>query len=331
MGTPIRRRTGLALAGAFCAIIAAGPGLAADISLKAGTFLPPVDPTWYPPIQAFMDRINEQGKPHGLEIRMVAAGGKGVSPFEMGNAVKTGVLDVAHIAGTFYSRMMPLADAQKLSTLTVQEQRANGTFDYLRPIYAQQMNAYYLGRWGDGVPFHFYLNKKIDKPDLTGLKIRGTSIYQALIEKLGGTIVSTPPGEAFTALERGVADGYGWPLWGIGAWGWEKVTKYRVEPGYYWAEVSALVNLDTWKKMTPAQQKVLHDSQVQLENDFINIRARNDEMEAAFQQKAGIQVIKFEGADREKFLKAAEEAGWADVIKKDPVHGPKIRELTTKK
>src|SRR5690606_10814151 len=132
--------------------------------------------------------------------KMVAAGGKGVSAFEMGNAVKTGVLDVVHLGGNYYARILPLADAHKLSTIPVQEQRKNGTFDLLRPIYAQQMNAHLLGLWGDNVPFHFYLNKKIDKPDFTGLKIRGTTSYQALIERLGGTIVTTPPGEAYTAL-----------------------------------------------------------------------------------------------------------------------------------
>ena len=319
-----------ALAGGIAALMA-GPALAADISLKAGTFFPPVDPTWYPPIQQFLDRINENGKAVGLDIKMVAAGGKGVSPFEMGNAVKTGVLDVVHLGGNYYARILPVADAHKLSTLTVQEQRKNGAFDFLRPLYAQYMNTYFLGKWGDGEPFHFYLNKKVDKPDFTGLKIRGTTSYQALIERLGGTIVSTPPGEAFTALERGVAEGYGWALWGIGGWGWEKVTKYRVEPGFYLADIQAMVNLDTWKKMSPAQQKVLEDAQIALENDFIKLREVNDAKERAFQEKAGIQVIRFEGADREKFLKAAEDAGWEDVLKKDPVNGPKARELMTKK
>lgn len=320
----------LALAGTFTALFA-GTAPAADVSLKAGTFFPPADPTWYPPVQQFLDYINEHGKPHGLDIKMVAAGGKGVSPFEMGNALKTGVLDVVHLGGTYYARIMPLSDAHKLSTIPVQEQRKNGAFDFLRPLYAQHMNAYFLGKWGDGEPFHFYLNKKIDKPDLTGLKIRGTTSYQALIEKLGGTVITTPPGEALTALERGVADGYGWALWGIGGWGWEKVTKYRVEPGFWLADIQAMVNLDTWKKLTPAQQKVLEDAQIKLENDFIKLREVNDAQERAFQAKAGIQVISFEGADREKFIKAAEQAGWDDVLKKDPVNGPKMRELTTKR
>src|SRR5690606_34647757 len=107
-----------------------------------------------------------KGKPIGLQINMVAAGGKGMTPFEMGNGLKSGVLDMIHLAGTFYNKVVPLADAQKLSTLTVQEQRENGTFAFLEPIYNEKMNAHYLGRWADDVPFHMYLNKKIDKADL---------------------------------------------------------------------------------------------------------------------------------------------------------------------
>ena len=130
------------------------------------------------------------------------------------------------------------------------------------------MNVHYLGRWGDGVNFHFYLTKPIDGASLKGFKIRGTSVYQSFIEALGGVMITTPPSQAYTGLERGVFDGLGWPLWGIHAWGWQKVLKYRVEPGFFTAELSVLVNLDTWKKLTPAQQKVLHDVQIRLENEF---------------------------------------------------------------
>ena len=77
------------------------------------------------------------------------------------------------------------------------------------------------------MPFHIYLNKKIDKLDFTGLKIRVTPVYKDIVEALGGTTVTTAPGEVYTALERGVVDGYGWPITGIFDLGWEKVTKFR--------------------------------------------------------------------------------------------------------
>ncbi len=317
---------GLGLAAAFAA-----PVSAQDIQLKAGTFLPPVDKFWYTPIQKFLDTVNDKGKPLGLSINMVAAGGKGVSPFEMGNAVKSGVLDVAHIAGTFYNKMLPLADAQKLSTISTAKERTDGTYDFLRPIYAQKMNVHYLGRWGEGVPFHLYLNKKVDKADLKGVKIRGTSVYQAFVEKLGGTMVITPPADAYTMVERGTVDGLGWPLWGIEGWGWHKVLKYRLEPGFYSSDISVLINLDTWKKLSKAQQAVLDQAMMDMENEFPKIRAANDEASRKVQADAGMQPMKLDDAEAAKFLKAAEDAGWDDIIKKDPENGPKIRALTTKK
>ena len=321
----------LLLAAAGMAVVLSAPSYAQEIQLKAGTFLPPVDKFWYPPIQKFLDTVNAKGKPVGLSINMVAAGGRGVSPFEMGNAVRTGVLDLVHLAGTFYNKIVPLADAQKLSILSAKEERERGVVSFLQPIYVSRMNAHYLGRWGNGVPFHIYTNKKIEKADLKGLKIRGTSVYQAFIERLGGTMITTPPADAYTMVERGTVDGLGWPLWGIEAWGWHKVLKYRVEPGFYSAEVSVLVNLDTWKKMSKPQQDVINAAMMELEENFPKIRAANDEAARKVQSDAGIQVIQLSPEETAKWLKVAEDAGWEDVMKKDPENAPRVRELTTKK
>lgn len=299
------------------------------VHLKAGTFLSPVDTFWYPPIQEFLDNVNAAGKSVGLSIEMVAAGGKGMSPFELGNAVRSGVIDIIHLAGPFYNKIMPLADAQKLSTITPQEERKNGTYAFLEPIYNQKMNVHFLGRWGDGVPFHIYTNKKLSSADLSGTKIRGTAIYQAFVERLGGTLIQTPPAEAYTAVERGVVDGLGWPLWGIEAWGWHKVLKYRIEPGFYSAEVSVLVNLDRWKALSKEQKSVLTDAMIKLETDFGKLRESKNDTARKLQSEAGIQVIKLSAAEAERWRKAAEDAGWDDITKKDPVNAAKIRALTT--
>ena len=42
----------------------------------------------------------------------------------------------------------------------------------------------YLAGWSRTTPFHLYLNKKIDKPDLTGLKIRITPVYREFFQAL---------------------------------------------------------------------------------------------------------------------------------------------------
>ncbi len=171
------------------------------------------------------------------------------------------------------------------------------------------------------------MNKKIDKLDFTGLKIRVTPVYKDIVEALGGTTVTTAPGEVYTALERGVVDGYGWPVTGIFDLGWEKVTKFRMEPAFYSVEVNVLVNLDTWKGLSDAQRKVLSDAALWLEAlDSENgalIKSERDRQAAT-----GIQPIEFSAADAKAFLAKANDVGWASVIKRSPENGAKLRTLS---
>ena len=167
--------------------------------------------------------------------------------------------------GAFYTNLMVEADAHKLLGKPMSEQRKNGTWDLLNQIHNQKVNAWFLARQLVNVPFHLYLNKKIDKLDLTGLKLRVTPIYRDLVESLGGTPITTAPGEVYTALERGVVDGYGWPVYGVFDLSWDKVTKFRLEPGFYAVEVNVLLNLDVWKGLNDAQRKVLSDAAAWLE------------------------------------------------------------------
>ena len=71
------------------------------------------------------------------------------------------------------------------------EQRKNGTWDYINQLHNQKLNSQYLARQFHNVPFHIYLNKKIDKLDFTGLKIRVTPVYRDIVEALGGTPITT--------------------------------------------------------------------------------------------------------------------------------------------
>ena len=197
--------------------------------------------------------------------RRLIGGPRAMPPFEVGNAVRTKVVDIANVTGAFYTNLMPEADGFKLISKPMSEQRKNGTWDFINQLHNQKLNSQYLARQFHNVPFHIYLNKKPDKLDFTGLKIRVTPVYKDIVEALGGTAITTAPGEVYTALERGVVDGYGWPVTGIFDLGWEKVTKYRLEPAFYSVEVNVLVNLDTWKALNDAQRKVLTDAALWLE------------------------------------------------------------------
>jgi TRAP-type mannitol/chloroaromatic compound transport system substrate-binding protein len=175
---------------------------------------------------------------------------------------------MALATGAFYTNVMPEADFLKLAQIPVAEQRKNGAFAAINELWMQKGHMVYLARMVENQPFHLYLNKKIDKPDLTGLKIRITPVYRDFFAALGANVVTTPPGEVYTALERNVVDGYGWPIGGIFDLNWQEKTKYRVDPGFYDAEVSIVMNLDAYQRLTPAQKAFL-DKQA--------ARARGDE------------------------------------------------------
>ena len=117
-----------------------------------------------------------------------------------------------------------------------------------------------------------------------------------------------------------MVDGYGWPVTGIFDLGWEKVTKFRLEPAFYSVEVNVLVNLDTWKGLTDAQRKVLNDAALWLEGlDSENAAVIAAERER--QTKAGIQPIDFGAGGSKKFLEKANEVAWQSVIKRAPENG----------
>jgi TRAP-type C4-dicarboxylate transport system substrate-binding protein len=210
------------------------------------------------------------------------------------------------------------------------ELRKNGGFDYMANLYAQKLNAVFLARLVDNNPFHLYLNKKISSPDLTGLKLRITPVYRDFFQALGATVVQTAPGEVYTALERGVVDGYGWPITGIFDLGWNERTKYRVDPGFYSAEVSVLINKNVWDKLTEQQRSVLAKAAAEGEAEAAAEFGKENAADTARQAKAGIETITFDADNAKKYLDKAYEAGWAGIIRQSPDHGPKLRTFFSK-
>jgi TRAP-type C4-dicarboxylate transport system substrate-binding protein len=270
----------------------------------------------------WMDKANQTGK-GTLQYNFIG-GPKAIPTFEVGNAVKTGVVDIGFSTGAFYTNVMPEADILKLSETSAAEQRANGGYELINKIWAEKANMRYLAKVVEFTPFHLYTNKKIDKPDLTGLKIRITPVYREFFQAMGASVMTTAPGEVYTALERGVIDGYGWPIHALFDLNWQEKTKYRVDPGFYNAEVSLVMNLDKYKSL-PAKTRELLDRQTlayEQQNDFWKTYNQN---ETKRQADAGIQTIAFDAATSKAYVEKAKEIGWANAIKASPEYGPQLR------
>ncbi len=275
----------------------------------------------------WIQKVNADGK-GVMQIRFMG-GPSAIPSFQVGNAVKTGVVEMASCTGAFYTNLFPEADALKMAEITIAEQRKNGAFAYINKIWQEKGNMAYLGKMYEHTPFHIFLNKKIDKPDLTGLKMRITPVYRDFFQALGASVISIPPGEVYTALERGVVDGYGWTLYSIFEPNWAEKTKFRVDPGFYQGEISVIMNLTAFNRLTPEQRAFLEREILVLESWNEDWKKLNAE-EVRRQAQAGIQVIRFDEATTRAYLKKANDTGWAGIIKASPEHGPRLRQLLSR-
>ncbi len=278
-------------------------------------------------LQPWINKVNAEGK-GVLQINFIG-GPKAIPTFEVGNAVKTGVVDLALSTGAFYTNVMPEADFLKLTQIPIAEQRRNGAFDAINKVWNEKGNMQYLARMVENQPFHIYTNKPVDKPDLTGQKIRITPVYRDFFQALNASVITTPPGEVYTALERGVVDGYGWPIGGIFDLNWHEKTKFRIDPGFYDAEVSLIMNLPAYKRLTDPQRTYLQKQLLALEaeNTFWTRYATE---ETARQAQAGIKTIAFDAATAKAFRDKAYEIGWAGAAKQSPEVAAQFKKLFSK-
>ncbi|MBM3391779.1 MAG: C4-dicarboxylate ABC transporter substrate-binding protein [Betaproteobacteria bacterium] len=275
-------------------------------------------------LQPWINKVNAEGK-GVLQINFIG-GPKAIPPFEVGNAVKTGVVDMALNTGAFYTNVMPEADFLKLTQVPVAEQRKNGAFDAINKVWNEKANMQYLARMVENQPFHIYTTKKVDKADLAGLKIRITPVYRDFFQALNATVITTPPGEVYTALERGVVDGYGWPIGGIFDLNWQEKTKFRIDPGFYDAEVSLVMNLAAHRKLTQPQRDYLQKQLLALEAEN-SFWAKYTAEEMARQEKAGIQTIKFDAAATKAFIDKAYQIAWSSAEKQSPEIAARFKPL----
>ena len=293
---------------------------AEEASLRASVFVPP-NTVFGEPCARYVDHVNQTYK-GTVQIRLV--GPDAVPSLEQGNALRSGVVDLACIPPAYYTSVMPEADAAILSTLDFTQQRADGGWEALNNIAHQKENAQMVAGYGDGVQFHIFTNRPVASiAEMKSLKLRTTPNYTAFFLSLGATPVNMPPGEVQTALERGVVDGYGWPLLGIFDLGWAQHTKYRIDPGFYNVIVYVLANYAKWNALSEAQRHALSEAGEWLEAENRKWAADKSAAELKRQADAGITAVDLGPAYR----KQAYDAYWAEIGKRAPDSVKMLRPL----
>jgi TRAP-type transport system periplasmic protein len=282
------------------------------------------------PVAPFIETVNKRA--HG-RLRIDWLGGPEVfASFDQIHALKAGTVDmILYYPFGYMKSVMPEAEAKGLSELAEWEERKSGAFDLWSEIFEKRVNAKYLGRLHSNVTFHLYCNRRPEKlADFKGLKLRVMPLYIPFLKALGASPVTMPPTDIYTAMERGVVDGYMWPKVGVISWGLQEVTKFVIEPGVFQMEPATMVNLDRWKKIPKDLQDLLMET-VQ-DHEYIG-SMRNTmiiEKEEKVREKAGVKIVRLPPEDAEKFVKTAYDTTWEEVIKTAPEYGPKLRKAMSK-
>jgi TRAP-type C4-dicarboxylate transport system substrate-binding protein len=311
------------------ALAAGGPAGAEEVTLKAASCFPIGSPP-SKPFEALVEAVNQRGK-GVVQVEMVGGAPAIGSPFTLTQKVSKGAYDLVGCTEAYFGNVLPEAPVLRFAERTYKELRQNGGLDMMQKL-LEEKGLHYIARHHDFGPFHLWLSKPIDKPDLTGLHLRVSPVYTAFFKSLGATVQNSDIGQIYTYMENGTVQGYGWPSLG---WvpAWIKVTKYRVDPGFYNSTLHTLANLDTWKSLTPEQQAVLNqvglEFEARSEPDSKELTALL-EKEKAWYASEGMKTIAFTGADAATWSKAAVDAGWAEVLERSPETGAKLRALFTK-
>ncbi len=318
----------LTLASAFLSLVSSS-AFASEVTLRAVSGFTSAT-TFSAYFESFIQRVNDTGKGK-IQIKYIGGGAKVMDPFQVGSALRSGVVDIAELPGAYYTNVLPEADALKMMPWANYKLKGTTLYGLLQQIHETKANMHDLARLYTHIPFHLFLTanvdrKHIEKMDLAGLKIRTTPIYAPFFKALGAADIRMGPGEVYTALDRGVVQGYGWPLRGVFDFGWDKLTKYRVDPGFYSAVDEVLVNQDKWKGLTAEQRAVLEEAATWAEKTSDAKDLDLNKQDDARQRKQGIEVIAYQGEQKSRYLKLAGDTAWQAIEKESPSDGAKLKQ-----
>ncbi len=283
------------------------------------------------PFPLFLDTVKRRS--HGRLIIDWRGGPEIIKAADQPEAVKKGIIDMILWTSFGYLKShVSCAEAEGLSELSAWKERESGAFNLWSEILKKDLNSKYLGKPWSLSQFAIYSKKPINKiGDFKGLKIRVMPLYIPFMKALGAAPVTLPITDLYTALERGVVDGFMFIDYGITTFGLHEVVKYKIYPPVFQQETATLINMDAWNKIPQDLQNFLSDTFADFE--YISTaflwELKNNEWQVC--EKAGMSIINLPTEDAGRFRKIAFDATWEVVIKDSPDYGPKLKQVLTKK
>jgi len=304
---------------AFLSALAVGAAVSApasaEVTLTAITSLIQANPLSKSFLANFVPAVNDQCKG---QVQVKYLGGPEVSPPNNAyQAVQRGQYDILHGPTSYYIGSFPEGYGMLATNVRLPELHKNGGYEMLDQRYQAKVGAK-LVAWGEKeTGYYTYLlaepkMRPDGVPDLTGQKMRATGTYRPLFTALGASTVNMTESEIYTALQRGIVTGFGWPVTGVPALGLHKIVKYAIKPDFYQTNTTVTMNKGKWESLTAAQRDCLSKVSRTYEgvsNDFMN---KEREVDEKAMREAGVNFIELKGDAAKKYLQIANDAIWKE-------------------
>ena len=278
--------------------------------------------------QHFSYLIEQINKKADGDFKIELLGGPEIiEPFELGIAVKNGVIDMALVPVAFYDPLVPGADIINISEITTHEERERGIYDLLNEQLYEPSGLKLLGRGTVCTPdetMYLWLNQRVESPqDLKGIKVNGGVFLNPVLGQFDMSIVSMPLGDVYTALDKGVIDAVANPFIMVESFSWfEKLGFIITHPLLSRTNTTLIMNLNKWNNIPKSMQLIIEETLIEIEPEIINMdREITQKVEEKVLQH--VEKIEFEATDAQWYQ---EQAFYAKV----EAEKEKNEELVTK-
>jgi TRAP-type mannitol/chloroaromatic compound transport system substrate-binding protein len=219
----------------------------------------------------------------------VYGGNELVPPFEVFDAVSRGTAEMGHGAAYYWKGKIPAAQIIGNFPFGLTGTELNGWYyygggmDLYREAYRTSGIIPFVGG-NTGTQMAGWFNREINSlDDLVGLKMRIPGAGGEVLKRAGGSPLTIPGAELFTALQTGTIDATEWvgPLNDL-AFGLFRAAKYYYYPGWHepGTPLEALVNQQAFETLTPDLQAAVE----------IACQAATTDMQAEFTARNGIAL-----------------------------------------
>lgn len=254
----------------------------------------------------FAERVTQETK--GTVVMTTHPGGTlGVKANESLRAVSEGVVPMAEFAFFQNASRGAVMAVETLPFLVGDYDQLKTMHKYFRPLWESiltknNQKALYVVPW----PNQFFFVKKpvSSLDDLKGIKMRSLDkLTTDWINRLGMTPVQMTNLEVLQALGSGMLDGVATSAGTAVAQKYWDFMKYGYQTNHIWASNVMSINLDTWKKLTSAQQATIERIAKEMEPQFWEVSKQDHEKKVAELKANGMNIAPAPKAMTDEMIK----------------------------